>query len=377
MIELHFDSRDILKAPRLAWSLRKMYVAIRGIAIAWLIYIIMTYISLILTEVGRSASFLTLFRYFEFFPWLPPSFGASWHYIMYGAGILLALFTLLSTITALARITFEDIRGNDIYQAAEALQFARAHRSTVVVSICILLGIACVVPVSLVVWGLIGRLPVVGPVLFGISSIPVIFWGLFGIAMIAVSIAGFHLVPAIVASLGEDVLETLIQTFSTVFSRPCRLLMYEISAHGVVAVSTGILAAVSIKAMLVTALLCSQLFGGLFDELYTIALYRIPDAIDFSLYIQDFFDYVPVLHLPNLTAMTSTCLSVKIAGWLTGLGSLFVLLWVFSYGLSCFSASQLLTYLIIRKHRDGKDLRLKQDNSDFVPETPPGMNDTL
>ena len=377
MTELHFDFRDILKAPRLAWSLRKMHVAVRGIAIAWLLYIIMTYISLILTEVGQSAGFFTLFRYFEFFPWLPPSFGASWHYILYGAGIILALFTLLSTATALARITFEDVRGNDIFQAAEALQFARMHRSTVVVSICILLGIACAVPVSLVGWGLIGRLPVVGPVLFGISSIPVIFWGLFGIAMIAVSIAGFHLVPAIVASLGEDVLETLIQSFSTVFSRPCRSLMPEITAYGVVAASTGILAAISIKAMLGTVFLCGQLFGGAFDELYTIALYRIPGAVDFTLYTQRLFDYVPVLHPPNLTATISTCLSVRIAGWLTGLGGLFVLLWVLSYGLSCFSASQLLTYLVIRKHRDGKDLRLKHDNSDFVPETPPGMNDTL
>ncbi len=71
MTELHFDFRDILKAPRLAWSLRKMHVAFRGIAIAWLLYIIMTYISLILTEVGQSTGFFILFRYFEFFPWLP------------------------------------------------------------------------------------------------------------------------------------------------------------------------------------------------------------------------------------------------------------------------------------------------------------------
>ena len=376
MPELYFDIRDILKVPRLAWSLKKMQVAVRGIAVSWLIYLIITYLSLLLTETGRSAGIPTLFRYFEFFPYLLPSFGASWQFILYGAGCILALFNLLSTVTALARITFEDVRGNDIFQASEALRYARVHRSTVVISVSILFAISCAAPATMIVWGLIGRIPVAGPVLFGISGIPLFFWGLFGIIMCLVGIAGFHLVPAIAASLGEDVLETLIQCFSTVFSRPCRLVVYEITAHAVVAAVTIILAAVSIKAMLGAAFLCGQFFGGSFDELFTIALYRIPGAVDFTLYTQGLYDYVPVLHPPYLTPTASTCLSVRIAGWLTGLSGLLVLLWVLSYGLNCFSASQLLTYLGIRKHRDGVDLRLKRDTSYFVPETPPEMDDT-
>ena len=152
MSELTFDIRDIFMAPRYAWSLRKMHAVIRGILSFWLIYLLFTYSTLLLTATGKSIGILQLIRYYELFP------------------------------------------------------------------------------LSQMVWGFIGKIPVIGPVLFGIASLPLFLWGLLGIAVFVVCSFSLWLVPVITATDGDDVLETVVQTFAAVFYRPFRLLLYEVTA---------------------------------------------------------------------------------------------------------------------------------------------------
>ena len=69
---LLFTWLDIIKAPGLAWSIRKMNIAFRGIITAWAIYFIFTYAALMVTNTGRELGIVYLFRYFEYFPYIFP-----------------------------------------------------------------------------------------------------------------------------------------------------------------------------------------------------------------------------------------------------------------------------------------------------------------
>ncbi len=199
------------------------------------------------------------------------------------------------------------------------------------------------------------------------TSLPLFFWGLLGVAVFVVFLFGFFLIPAITASIGEDVLETVIQTFSTVFYRPCRLLLYEITTKSVVMVSTLILAFFSFSALLMICAMCGQLLGNTFNEIFTVALYRIPCADDLAFIAQLNFCRCNLLNCFHLVDTTSVSIIVRTAGWIMGVSYLLVLAWIMSYALSCCSASHVLIYLAIRKSKDGDDLRLKQPASDFTP----------
>ena len=371
MTDLHFDIRDILKAPKLAWSWRKISVSFRGILVAWLIYIIGTYISLFLTEAGRSVGVIPLFRYFEFFPVLLTEFRGTWQYVLYGLTIMVALFYLLATATAVSRIAFEDIRGNDVFQVREALQFAHKYGSTAIVSVVVLGALFLVFPVTLLIWGAVGRIPFVGELIFAISSIPVIVWGMLGIAVKLVFLFGLILIPSITACLCEDVLETVIQTFTSVFLQPCRLLMYEITAKVITVVSALIFALFSFFSVIGTNMTCGLLFGNSIHDIFTIALYRVPGALDLAMCIIAFFDQLNFVYpMISITDISGVSMAVHSAGVILGLSYLMIAVLVLSYAFSCFFSAQVLIYLAVRKRKEGDDLRLRRSSTDFVPEVP-------
>ena len=368
MPDLTFDIRDIFMAPRYAWSLRKMHAAIRGVLSSWFIYLVFTYGTLLLTSTGKSTGLIQLFRYYEFCPYPESDFNAGWQLLVFAAGIILACIPLLTAMTAIARITFEDVRGNDVYQAHDAIQFAKKHRLSVLVSVGILCLLFCLFPLSQIVWGFIGNIPVIGPVLFGIISLPLFLWGLLGIAVCVVCTFGFWLVPVITATAGDDVLETIIQTFSAVFYRPFRLLFYEVAANIVTLFSSLVLIVFMGLSMIMAIVFCGLSFGETFGQLVTITLYRVPGAVAFLEYVSYLYDTSHVLSWLPLTYTTQAAFPVRLGGWMAGLSLLFVFAWIVSYGFTCFSCSRLFLYLALRKQKDGVDLRLEQSPAEFTPE---------
>ena len=374
MPELRFDVWDIFKAPKLAWSYRKMYVAIRGILFAWFIYSFVTYISLLLTPSCRAIGLTDLFRYFEFFPVLLPEFNGTWQYIVYCAGIIMAILSLLTTATAVARIAYEDVCGNDVFQVKEALRFAKHHRATVYASVASLGGLFLVFPITAWLWGIVGKIPSVGELIFSITSLPFFFWGLLGASIFVVFCFGLVLIPAIIACSDKDVLETVIETFSSVLSHPCRLIIFETAAKIVSIVYSLLLVAFSLCVALALYFFSGLFLGNTLNELINISLYRIPGAVDITFLVGAFFercDIIPFLSLMNDTANIST--TVRIAGWIHGLSILMIIAWIASYSLSVLYSSQILIYLAIRKRKNGLDLRLKQPPTDFTPEVPQNM----
>lgn len=367
---LNFDYRDILIAPRLGWSVRKLWVSFIGILIAWGVYLVFAYIAIYITPVGKNTEIRILFRHFEFFPTIIPADPGISAWIIWGIGIALALCILLITAVSVARIAFEDLRGNDVYQVKEALQFARTYGLTGIISMIVLVLLCMIFPVTIGVVGVIGRIPYVGELLLAVLSLPLFLWGLLGISVFMVFLFGTVLIPSITACMGEDVLEIIIQTFSSVFLQPLRLICYEIVSKVVITVSSSILILISFITLNTMYVILGVFMGSTFNEILTISLYRLPYVMESYTMVNAIIEWGEIVQIPYIVDIEMVCPTVKVAGWIFGISQLIIFTWILSYFFCSFLSSQVLIFIAIRKHKNGDDLRLKGPITQFVPESP-------
>ena len=356
MQELTFDYRDIGKAPRLAWSIRKMYLALKGILFAWGIYLVFTYAALLLSP-ARSAGPVQLFQYFEFFPYLPGEAAGIPAEVIWILGIILALCTLLLAATAVSRAAYEDLRGNLMFQAREAVLFTRTNRWTVFISMLALFFLVLIFIVSFALAGLVGRIPAVGPLFVALFSIPLFFWGLAGIAVLITFLIGLTIVPAIVGCLEEDVLETVIQTFITIWSKPILFLWYQIIIRVVTVFVTVLLKMVSIAAFLFALTVTAPFMGNTINELFTISLSRIPFLMESPIVLNGIYILNYLIGTPYIVDTSGASGVVHLSGWILGIGYLLVAAWIVSFAFSTFFSAQVLMYLTLYKRKEGKDIR--------------------
>jgi len=368
MRTLTFDYRDMFRIPGLAWSARKIHIAFRGILAAWGIYLVLTYLALLLTETGRETGIVSLFRYFEFFPCPIPASPGTVSLIVWFVGIALSGFVLLITAAAVARVAFEDLRGNDVYQTKDAVSFARKEKYNIVLAAVIPLVLVVSVLLVFAVAGAAGRIPVFGDVIVSLFAFPLFLWALVGTFTIAAFLVGVFLVPAVSACTGEDVLEMLIQVFSSLYKQPCRLFAYECLAKFLVKLGTLILALVSLVSFHVMNVVIGLVMGFKYSEILTIALYRIPFLMESRAFVSTMLGLQNIFLVPYIVDTEAASVSTKAAGWVFGVGIILILTWIASYCFSAFASSQVVIYLAIRKHKDGDDLRMKTHLTNFVPE---------
>ena len=311
---LNFDYRDILIAPRLGWSVRKLWISFIGILIAWGVYLVFAYIAIYLSPVRENTEMSILFRHFEFFPTIIPTDPGISAWIVWGIGIALALCILLITALSVARIAFEDLRGNDVFQVKEALQFARTYGLTCLISMSAI-GLLCMIfPVTIGVVGVIGRIPYVGELLLSVLSLPLFLWGLLGISVFMVFLFGTVLIPSITACMGEDVLEIIIQTFSSVFLQPLRLIGYEIVSKVVIMVSSSILILISFITLNTMYVILGVFMGSTFSEILTVSLYRLPYVMDSYTMVNAIIEWGEIVHIAYIVDIEMICPTVKVGG---------------------------------------------------------------
>jgi len=368
MQALTFDYRDIFRIPRLAWSSRKIHIAFRGILAAWGLYLVTTYLALLLTETGRKTGIVSLFRYFEFFPCLVPASPGTVPLIVWFIGIALSGFVLLLTAAAVARVAFEDLRGNEVYQTKEAIGFARKQKYNIALAVLVPLVLAFFVFLVFTAVGAAGRIPVLGEAVVSLFAFPLFLWALLGIFTLAAFFAAAFLVPAVSACTGEDVLEVVIQVFSSLYKEPCRLFFYECLAKIVIKLTVLVLAFASLVSFHVMNVLIGLAMGFKYSEILTTALYRIPFLMESKVFVSSMLGLQNILGVPYIVDTAAAPASVKAAGWVFGVGMILVFVWIVSYCFSAFASSQVVIYLAIRKRKDGDDLRLKAHLTDFAPE---------
>ncbi len=371
MLKLNFDWRDVFRAPRVAFSLQRMWIQVLGLSVGFLVYLVLTYLSLVLSGYQLSIAWAQfgllpcLFAIGDTFPWY------AW--ALAGVGSLFFFFTMLITNTAVARAIYMTSKGNSFYTWKESYAFAfRKLASIVLTPVSLLVLIGLMVLGALVV-GLLGKIPFVGEL--GVSLLTIL-WMLGALILFffaIVTIVAVILLPSIVATTDEDAFEAIFQSFSISWSQPWRFLFYEAITIVLAFFAMGVFAFFIKEAVMIMNTMFASFMGGDFINFanngqamlqsWTILLQGIVDNI-YQAYSGLVFFSREFIKIPA----QDLSVSVVISSYFYALSLLFVGAWVLSYGISSFTAGNTIAFMVLKKVKDEENLLERKDAEEETEE---------
>ena len=361
-MKLYFDVRDIFRSPRLALSGKKIWLFLKANLFGYAIYWILSYAALLIS----GTTFSDAVNNFGLYPCIYCSENVSLiSQILYWIGIAIWIISIFFACTAVSRITYKQLKGDDFYSVADARKFVKNHRNPIILSWISILLIAAFFGLGAVIFALIGKIPYVGELLFALLYIIYFFGSIFTVYTLIVLITSFIYSPAIVATLEEDTMGTVFQSYSITWSQPWRLITYHI------------------------VLLPILLIGVTVFKWFWFAGYKLINTI-FS------FDWLmgtklqnvvgwatdlvnPKFELCNITissvySVNTTLLSLQdgvslssteyIAGTIIAVILFILLMSIVSYGLSILSVGETIIFTIFKKKSNDENILLNSDEDD-------------
>ncbi len=361
MKNLHFNFKDLFRAPRLALSLQRIWINSLGLLGGYLLYLIFGYISLLIS----GYSFSTVWFRFGL---LPCAFGLStpWYgVVVYLVGLFLFLATILMTNTAVSRAVYMVLRDELFYTWTQAYKFALRKWVSVVGAMFTFFLMIVFMVIGAIVLGFIARIPYLGELGTALFSLPLMFAALLLLFIVVVFIVGMFFVPAIIATSDEDALGGVFQSFSITFNQFWRILVY-----GTI---VAVLEVVGIIAFAAVVKLSYLTFVGLFtigmgdkmvqlseNALYLLdkaapAIFQWTHSLPWNLgdYIYLAEHHTPPAAIPGFVAFSSYILTFFLI-----LGGGIVL----AYGEATGNAGLTLIYLILYKIQEDENLLEREDD---------------
>ncbi len=221
-MDLHFDVRDIFRAPRLALSGKKIWIFLVANVIGYAAYFILNYIALALSGVSFGDTWSAQGLY-------PCLYGtdAPWYaWILFWVGVLDWIIAINLACTAVARVTYKQLKGDEFYSSGDAWKYVRKHWHPVIftsVSMALILvffiGMAAV-------FALFGKIPFVGEFLFALPYLLYFFGAVFTVYTAIVFLVSYIYTPAIVGTIEEDTMGAVFNSYSITWSQPWRVIFY-------------------------------------------------------------------------------------------------------------------------------------------------------
>jgi hypothetical protein len=367
MVTLHFDFKDVFRAGRLGFSPKKMWMQFVGLGVGLVLYTIFGYVAFLLSgwDIGE---IWTSYRLWPF----PLYADLTWYsVILVAVGALLLLITNLLANTAVAKVTFEQLRGDEFYEIQEALRFVRRHWRVVLLSpLALLLFMAVLVIFCGLIPGAFLWIPFAGEWLTALAAIPLFAVFLFVVYLGIIFIVSLIMGPAIVATTESDTFDSIFELFSVVNDQPWRLVVYEVILAGIVWVAVYVLGAFVIGSL------------RLFSWAVTVWPFAADKAEAIIARAMWYLPYCPAIErlewLPGVARSieafgptryaASPGWSWEIAALLGGIALYVVLLFVVSYGMAIASAGETLIYLVLYKKKDDRNLLERRDERELPEE---------
>ncbi|MGB8657437.1 MAG: hypothetical protein WCE90_06580 [Candidatus Zixiibacteriota bacterium] len=362
MTKFYFDIRDVFRAPRLALSPKKILLQFWGVLIGYTAYLFFTYLAFLSNGVGLHA----IWENHGFFP-LDDFPILHWYgWVIFGIGCLFALVCWLLTSAMVAKVTFEQLKGDDFYSSKEAFRFLKKKWAPVLLSPFCMLAFIVFLLVCGIIVGLLGKIPYAGEIGIGIFYLIPLFAVALALAyVILIFLVSLLLSPAVVATLKEDTFETIVQTFSTVGSQPWRYFLYSGLVGAMSKVCMFIFGYFSLRAGQLIHLSCKVFMGDKLSDIMDEALSYLtipPHILD---YFSNVFAGIKFrFHLPEIGPGIYLNWSGEISALLIALSLIFIMFLVLSYGLTIISAGQTVVYVILRKKKDDDNLLERKTETD-------------
>jgi hypothetical protein len=354
MAKFYFDVRDVFRAPRLALSGKKILLQFMGLLIGYLGFLLFSYIAFL----SAGSSFKETWEYHGLFPMDGFPFIHWYSWVIFGLGCLFVLVCWLLASAMVGKITYEQLKGDDFYSSKEALRFLKKNWSPVLLSPFSLLAFIAFLIVCGIIVGLLGKIPYVGEIGFGIFYlIPLFAAALFLAYVIFIFVFSLLLAPAIVAATKEDTFETIVQTFSVIWNQAWRYFLYT-GLLGVMAkVGIFIFGYFSFRAVQIINFSCGILMTDKLADVFEEALSYITIPTHLLNYFSNIFPGIKFkFSLPAIGPGVYLNWSGEISAFIIGISLIFILFMVMSYGLAILSSGQTLSYIILRKKKDDENL---------------------
>ncbi|MEO0293385.1 MAG: hypothetical protein ABIN61_04070 [candidate division WOR-3 bacterium] len=350
-MELQYKWEDIFKAGRLGVNPRKISVGVKGLFYGVLLYSVLSYIALVVS----GWQIKEIWQTFRFIP--APFVKGNLNLIgiiIYIIACLGTLFFYLVTLTAISKITFEQLKGDEFYEAKEAWSFAwKNWKGAFGSPLFLAIAIFCFLLVG-VVMALIVRLPHVGPIFISLFSFPLIGGAFLIVYLTIVTMVVLIAGPAIVGTTNSDTFDTVFEGFSLINDQTWRFLLWEVILLLFTLICTFILAYLAKKALWLTNIVFTKWGGKNWPIMWGNAKWLLYIPNFFPIIVGKFF---PSIVFPNVEFVTEgVAKSTLVASFILGLTLYLIVFIVLGYGLSVLGSGQTVIYTILVKFKDKKDL---------------------
>jgi hypothetical protein len=373
MNQPHFNYKDIFRACRLGFSAKKIWMSFMGFLVGFVGYCIISYIAYLLAG-WRIEEIWIDYRLLPFpqaFPWY------SW--IVWAVGVIYFLVVFLITGTAVSKVTYEQLRGDEFFEIKEAFKYAFQNANAALLSpVLPLLFIISLVICGLII-SLIGAIPSVGELFIGIMALPAFAASLFIVYLLIVFLFALVLGPAITGTTKNDTFDTLFEVFSCVNEQPWRLVVYgsllwALAKLGMFLLGLASAAAVKIGSMVAHVFAGAKIYDMLANSSHFLKV-NLPawtPELCRNLF-ERFIVYMRAGMLIEPSYYTRIGWQIDIGSVLFAIGFYCIALFVVSYGASIWFSGNVLIYTVLIKKKDDKNLFEKSEEEKM--ETKPTTNE--
>jgi hypothetical protein len=373
MVTMHWNFKDLFRACWLGFSAKKIWMQFVGFVLGGVGYALLTYVAYLASGVPVAAAW----ERFSLVPFFDPYFASTWatinlhwwSWVIWGLGILYYLVVALVTATAVAKVTVEQLRGDNFFEAKEAFNFALDRLGVLIAAPAMPLLFAALIATLGLVLSLVGAIPVFGDLVLGLAAIPAFAASLFMIYLLIVFVFSLFLVPAVASLTKNDSFDTLFEVFSCVGEQPWRLLVYSVVLGILSIAATAILGWFSLAA--------TKLGTGILHTFAPAKMAGIASGGPYYLRLS-LPSWCPLYRLFAASdgtilsgELTTDGVSQNIAAVLFGCAAYAVLLFVLGYGAAIWSSGMTLIYAVLTKKKDGKNLLEEKETDELLDESEP------
>jgi len=381
MTKLHWSYKDVFRALRLGFSAKKVWMVSLGLLFGFAGYTILTYVA----YAAAGTDFLTVWQTFRLLPFPSPfDYGFPWYsWVIFAAAVAWFLCVLLLTGTAVSKVAYEQLRGDEFYESKEAIRFAFKNSAAVLTSPLLILAFVALIVVLGLIFSLLGAIPAAGEILVGLLAILAFIASLFIVYLLVVFVYSLLLGPSVVGATHSDTFDTLFEVFSCVNEQPARLLWYTATTICLAKAGSFLLGLATSAAGRIGYAITGAFMGDKLADVMGKAAYyfklAVPDWCPQLLH-QTFLAEMnlygfPLIYLPG--DYVSLGWSQGIAALLLGVLFYLIAIMVVGYGLSVWFTGMTLNFAVLAYKKDEKNvLELPEDEEELIEPVPnPELDD--
>ena len=388
-MRLNYNYKDLLLAPKLALSGRKIFIFSLNNFIGFSLYWFITNLSLYISGINFSKSF----KLHGLYPHLIGHELNVFSYVIYFIGLVLVYLFFSIGSMIISKLTIEDLRGNTPLSIVNSIFYVSKHYSKIIITpLIISLIILFFLSISML-FIYMSNIPFLGGFLFpffyfiSFLSIIFVFYSFF------VLINSLHLSPTIIGTQEEDSIGVIYQIYSITWGGTLKLILYYIIILPIAIISVSILSWILnssysvLNYFLISDLLSNQSLVNVFyfaGNLINIEMLFKPELHDIiAMAIQDFsstynnilyYSYtfleliikLLVYNIPKVPIMDINIIDLNMFEMISGYTLAFIffiiMLIVISYASCIFSVGNTLINVIFKYKFEDYDLAINDDN---------------